>query len=493
MDSDSEDILESAQRKAKQKFLREEVIELNYDPKLFTDFCESQKGSDIDLWTFEEIQECVKEFKLKFRPGETAEEYEEKVKKEKELERRLYEIPPKKVQKAVEEYKQQEEAKAIMETKAESLISPGTDPNGDVFFVHTETAEVNELMTFKDIKLEISEPVIVQGGLFGSNYVMYNIVTSPLGWNVRRRYKQFEWLREVLAHEFPGYYIPPLPDKKAHGNTEDMTILKRQRFLQRYMNSLISNPVFRSSPSFVLFLKESSTKEFKSSKDHNKKTKRNTVDQFVSLKGEVNCDVRDHTLKINAVNQYLNTGEIIKKKLKRQSEEIIEDLIKLSKTIASYAETVRQAADFQDLLDFNVGHKELYKNINDALLEWSNWEANKANFISDYFNMFFKFGYMELGTLKEIIKERDAALANFKKTGGGDSDKRKKAREWYGFYNHQSVSEVERVILNSRNVTCEHISEMASNQIDSALKLKGIWENLLSSTLTISDRYSFFG
>mmetsp|Transcript_11278 Transcript_11278/g.11316 ORF Transcript_11278/g.11316 Transcript_11278/m.11316 type:complete len:108 (+) Transcript_11278:1152-1475(+) len=107
--------------------------------------------------------------------------------------------------------------------------------------------------------------------------------------------------------------------------------------------------------------------------------------------------------------------------------------------------------------------------------------------------MFFKFGYMELGALKEIIKERDTALANFKKAGGGESEKRKKAREWYGFYNHQSLSEVERVVLNSRNVTCEHISEMANNQISNALAFKGIWDNLLSSTLTISDRYSFFG
>ncbi|CAG9319224.1 unnamed protein product [Blepharisma stoltei] len=490
MDSDSEEYLAEAGRKAKQKFLREEIIELNYDPKLFTHFCESKKGADIDLYTTEELEECVKEFKIRFRSNDTYEQYQEKVRKDKELEKRLYEIPIRKVNKAVEEYKKQEESKNYIETRTVSLAS--LESQGEIFSVQAEMATPTDLLNCKNLKLTVSEPKVVQGGLFGSNYVIYNIVTSPLGWDVRRRYKQFKWLREVLSHEFPGYYIPPLPDKKAHGNTEDMTILKRQRFLQRYMNSLISNPIFRSSPSFELFLKENSDKEFKSSKDCNKKTKRAALNQFISLTGDLYCDSRDHATKFNAISQYLNNGETIKKKLKRQSEEIMEDLLKLSKTIASYAETIRQAADLQDLPDFNDGHKELYKSLNDALLDWSDWEIENSNFISDYFNMFFKFGYMELGALKELIKERENHYGNFKRAEGKESEKRRKAKEWYGFYNYQCLTETERVILACRNGTCEHFSDMANYQIKSAIKFRGIWENLNTKVVEISDRFSFF-
>lgn len=364
MDFEGEDFLAEAERKAKQKFLREEVIELNFDSRLFTYHCESKKAADIDLWTFEELQECVREFKMKYRASQTFEEFEEKLKRDKENEKRLYEIPIRKVPKAVEELKL-EEAKTF-ETRRESNIS---ESDNDIYIFPVQKAPETELIVSKDLKLEVLEATVVQEGFFGSSYVVYTVTTSPLGWEVKRRFTEFKWLSEVLSHEFPGYYIPPLPDKKAHGNTEDDTILKRQRFLQRYMNSIISNSVFKSSPSLVLFLQQSSSKELKSSKDHNKKTKRQTLDQFVSLKGEIMCDVREQVMKFASINQYLNSAETLKKKLKRQSEEIIDDFRKLSKTLTSYAETVKQLSDIQEILDFNIGHKDVFRSINEALLE----------------------------------------------------------------------------------------------------------------------------
>ena len=50
MDSDDDDtyIIE-AERKAKQNYLTEEIIENNYDPDLFMMFCGTRKGADIDL------------------------------------------------------------------------------------------------------------------------------------------------------------------------------------------------------------------------------------------------------------------------------------------------------------------------------------------------------------------------------------------------------------------------------------------------------------
>ena len=55
--SDDED------RARKQDFLRREIIENNYDAEAFTVFCEEQRSADIDFWTYDELVECVKEFK----------------------------------------------------------------------------------------------------------------------------------------------------------------------------------------------------------------------------------------------------------------------------------------------------------------------------------------------------------------------------------------------------------------------------------------------
>lgn len=72
-----DEFLLQAQRKAKRSFLAEEIVAAGYSPDLFTLFCEALKGSDIDLWNFEELQDCVRQFKAKYKPGDEAPPAEE--------------------------------------------------------------------------------------------------------------------------------------------------------------------------------------------------------------------------------------------------------------------------------------------------------------------------------------------------------------------------------------------------------------------------------
>lgn len=56
------------------------------------------------------------------------------------------------------------------------------------------------------IKVESAEK-IKPPGLFSSNYVVYHIRTEPLNIEVKRRYKQFEWLHQCLQNRFPVNYV----------------------------------------------------------------------------------------------------------------------------------------------------------------------------------------------------------------------------------------------------------------------------------------------
>ena len=62
-DSPEDDYLAHAQRKAKQQYLIEEVIEQGYSPEDFISYCRDEKSSDIDEWEFDELQDCVSGFK----------------------------------------------------------------------------------------------------------------------------------------------------------------------------------------------------------------------------------------------------------------------------------------------------------------------------------------------------------------------------------------------------------------------------------------------
>ena len=68
--SPDDEFLLQAQRKAKRSFLAEEIVAAGYSPELFTLFCEQSKSSDIDVWAFEELQDCVKRFKARYKPGD---------------------------------------------------------------------------------------------------------------------------------------------------------------------------------------------------------------------------------------------------------------------------------------------------------------------------------------------------------------------------------------------------------------------------------------
>lgn len=52
----------------KQNYLREQIMDQNYDPELFSQFLTSKKGDDgldLELWTFNELHDAVIEFKTK--------------------------------------------------------------------------------------------------------------------------------------------------------------------------------------------------------------------------------------------------------------------------------------------------------------------------------------------------------------------------------------------------------------------------------------------
>ena len=50
------------ERIQKQDYLKQEIIEKNYSPDEFMEYCESLKGAEIDAYTFEELEGIVKEF-----------------------------------------------------------------------------------------------------------------------------------------------------------------------------------------------------------------------------------------------------------------------------------------------------------------------------------------------------------------------------------------------------------------------------------------------
>jgi len=187
------------------------------------------------------------------------------------------------------------------------------------------------------------------------------------------------------------------------------------------------------------------------------------------------------------MNDHLSYSENIKKKIKRHFETVVDDFSKISASLAASVDLIKQLADVQSILNFNTDQQYVYDSLKEAITQWSEHEKEQSQFLSDYFYMFFKYGYMESGALKELLREREGLMGSYKKSNNVKSGP-DKIKDLFGYHNTLSLSEVERVIKETKSVACEHFGEFARNESNHAIKLRAIWDTLLSKMLETSER-----
>lgn len=88
------------------------------------------------------------------------------------------------------------------------------------------------------IVVKVDNPQMKDGGTFGKNFTVYDVSGSDRNgsFNVKRRYNEFNELRRKLVENWPGYFIPPIPEKKTTGNTDPEFVKQRQHMLDHFMS-----------------------------------------------------------------------------------------------------------------------------------------------------------------------------------------------------------------------------------------------------------------
>ena len=77
----------------------------------------------------------------------------------------------------------------------------------------------------------------MEDGVFGKNYISYEVQAEPLEWIITRRLRDFDTLRILIVKYFNNNIILPLSNKKMRNRIFDsMKIMK-------FLNLLINNVV----------------------------------------------------------------------------------------------------------------------------------------------------------------------------------------------------------------------------------------------------------
>mmetsp|Transcript_13834 Transcript_13834/g.18062 ORF Transcript_13834/g.18062 Transcript_13834/m.18062 type:complete len:574 (+) Transcript_13834:323-2044(+) len=138
-----------------------------------------------------------------------------------------------------------------LNSEDEDVSSGEMKNNSKAFWDEQEEWKLNVLS--RVVNVSISDPVQADRSFTNPNPpVMYLVSTDPTGTKVRRRYSDFDWLRELLQTRYVGIMVPPLPEKKI--GSSKAFIQSRMRGLNLFMNRLLENPYLKSDSATKLFL-----------------------------------------------------------------------------------------------------------------------------------------------------------------------------------------------------------------------------------------------
>ena len=264
-------MVDSDETEIKQNYLRTEILENDYDTSDFVVFLTYKYGedaADINNYDFQTLQAIVVEFQSKYyKMSETNLEDRRKNPNENDI---------------VEPIQQKTNSTVCDDIK--NLKRGKTELYEDV--VVGEKMVLSEI-AFNEFRVKISHPEKNDGGFFSKSYITYRVTTTPFNFEVRRRYSDFEWLRQILYEQFPAFIIPPIPFKNFSDRFNDEFIDKRMRYLQQFISSIDYNKVLSSSMFYYEFI-SASEKDFEAKKKQFAKLKPPTkLTEMKSLDGSV--------------------------------------------------------------------------------------------------------------------------------------------------------------------------------------------------------------
>jgi PX domain len=418
---------ELSEKEQKMTFLTQEIIEQNYDPRLFTNFCETMKEANLDLWSLEELKICVRDFKQKYQSGQTLEQ--------------------------------------IQDT---GTISIDCLKRGQ-----------SELSSTPLLKVTISGPKIANQGFLSSERVFYLVETLPMNWEVQREYTDFIWLRKALKTSLPGIFIPPLQPPKIRGDLTEDTLIKRPHMLSKFMKTLISAPLALREENLRIFLKQMDTKAFKSYMDSVKLSKISDIKKFPSIDGKVTGDLIDHSDYFIKMEQYYESNSSIMRRLKKKSYEIIGEIEDINNSILDIIETLAKLKNIQESFSFTSKYEKIYCDLKTTFEGLSKVQLKKIEMVNQHLSIFFKYGNLEQKALYQFIHENDKYAFRYRKALIKHNEGIEKVREFYAYFNSQNITETTRINQQITFNTFENFFEFSLKQAELTKDLQAIWKELL--------------
>ena len=273
--------------KLKQKYLRENILDKHYNAQEFTDYLRNksnQNSDDLNLqqFTMQELKDCVNEFIRE-------KQYKSSTKNVN------YDMIP-------DDLKSDKIDNDVESNNLNDDIQQNNFFNMDSF-VSCQQIEKTKISDTENFQIELKLPKKIEK-FFGS-YITYGISTIPLDLNTRRRYSEFDWLKNYLDVKFPNLIVPPISKKNILEKMSENLISKRSRTLEQFLNAIADHPILRNSQIFYDFL-SLNEEEYQKKKSEYEKPEINNVNDLITLDGKIKVTLTNEN-EIYCQNIYNNS------------------------------------------------------------------------------------------------------------------------------------------------------------------------------------------
>ena len=403
----------------KQEYLRQNILEKGYDANLFADYLITKKGedgADIGSWSMDDLRKVVQEFTEKqssFLSGgenissqiQTSNEIAEEQNQGQDIKKDSNDSQNQ--QKEIANNNNQNKVNPVLY----GIISPESLP--------CKKVDNTPLSSVENVVITVGSPEKKEGGFFSKSYINYLVTTSGLNLNVKRRYSDFVWLHQVVFDLFPYIIVPPVPKKNKLGGDRfsDVFIHKRMRYLEKFLNWLVANPVIKNSKLFYDFLSIEKEADFNKSKNTYQKMKPDTnIKEFYSANGIMTLGVKDEkeiyfqNIKDNSLynQELLNKLNISLKQLKIQMDIFIQ---KIEEVTQIWQDLFKNSTKYFD--DLNITNT--YEQMTKLFTNWSESLKKQNTLIFVDVREYFKYIRNNFREMKYIIHSAENQKGNYYK------------------------------------------------------------------------------
>jgi hypothetical protein len=381
----------------KQTYLRENILDKGYSADEFMSFLNSKKGEkglDLSNWSLEELEQTVSEFI-------TIKNELEKNKIEKQnLEKNsnnINEIVNKNKNLINDQAKRDEE---YLNNQQYLLTEPE--------FIQSILSESTDISETSGVQIKLSSPEKVEGGIFGKSYITYLVETSPLGFKVRKRYSDFEWLRNALSFQYVGCVIPPLCKKNYGDRFTEALVIKRTRLLQKFMEGILIHPLMRNSQIFYDFISCENEEEFENKKKTYNLISPSAARDMKSIDGQVRISVsNEKEIYLDNIKDNADINIKLMKQITKSYKGLITLMQQASEKMKEISELWKKMHEISQRYYETNNTIESYSLMHKIMKSLSDIESKKVDLMNNYIREYFRFVKNEFISLKDLTAKAD--------------------------------------------------------------------------------------